>query len=138
MKVGLEHFRKAIIFSPTKPLSEQIWRVCRDHLSIEDEKIVLFTGNVSSDKRCEMFKHAQINVRTWDKIKDPEVIVHFLMQKYPKIIEEFYRIKASENSEILISELGRKKGFLVKGNEVDKDRTSRLILRDFQEGRIKV
>ena len=55
---------KAIIFSPTKPLSEQIWRVCRDHLSIEDEKIVLFTGNVSSDKRCEMFKHAQIIIST--------------------------------------------------------------------------
>ena len=125
--------------SPESGFTKGIQKVkITEKIYLIDTPGVIPTSEDSSIKKQNLFKHAQINVRTWDKIKDPEVIVHFLMQKYPKIIEEFYRIKASENSEILISELGRKKGFLVKGNEVDKDRTSRLILRDFQEGRIKV
>ncbi len=40
--------------------------------------------------------------------------------------------------EVLIEKLGRKKGFLGKGGVVDEDRTARLILRDWQEGRIRV
>ena len=40
--------------------------------------------------------------------------------------------------EILIEALGRKKGFLGKGGIVDEDRTARLILRDWQEGKIRV
>jgi len=39
---------------------------------------------------------------------------------------------------LLIEELGRKKGLLRKGNLVDIDRTSRLILKDWQEGNIIV
>jgi hypothetical protein len=86
----------------------------------------------------DLFKHAKINVRRWDKIKDPESIVHSLVQEYPGVFERFYKIRAKGDSEILLEELGRRKGFLVKGNEVDKDRTSRAILRDFQEGRIRI
>ena len=86
----------------------------------------------------DLVKHAQINVRMWDKVKEPEIIINNLMQKYPGLFEEFYKIKANGNSEILIEKLGRKKGFLLKGNEIDRDRASRLILRDFQEGRIRV
>ncbi|MBS3155596.1 50S ribosome-binding GTPase [Candidatus Woesearchaeota archaeon] len=86
----------------------------------------------------DLVKHAQINVRMWDKVKEPEMIVDDLMKKYPELFEKFYKIKANGNSEILIEKLGRKKGFLLKGDEIDRDRTSRLILRNFQEGRIRV
>ena len=57
-------------------------------------------------------------------------------------IEEFYGVKFIEengaNVEALIERLGRKKGFLGKGGTVDEDRTARVILRDWQEGKIRV
>ena len=53
-------------------------------------------------------------------------------------IGKFYGIEFGRDVEILIEELGRKRGFLVKGGVVDEDRTARLILRDWQEGRIRV
>jgi len=99
---------------------------------------VIPSSEDSNIREKDLFKHAQINVVRWDKIKDPEAIVHDLMQKYPGMFERFYNINAEEDSEILIEELGRKKAFLVKGNEIHKDRTSRLIIKDFQEGKVKV
>ena len=53
------------------------------------------------------------------------------------VFDKFYDVEAKGNAEILIEELGKKKGFMKKGGEVDEDRTSRFIIRDWQEGRIK-
>lgn len=83
-------------------------------------------------------KHAKINVKTYDKIKDPEMVIAELMKKYPNSFEKFYEINAKGDSEMLIENLGKKRHFLRKGGEVDVDRTSRLILRDWQEGKIRI
>ena len=71
-------------------------------------------------------------------------------------IEEFYGVGASRDDggqmtedgkeregeevdvEAFIEELGRKRGFLGKGGVVDVDRTARIVLRDWQEGRIRI
>ncbi|MEK6945827.1 MAG: GTPase [Nanoarchaeota archaeon] len=95
--------------------------------STEDAKI----------KNKDMYKHLKINVIRWDRIKEPEMMVHYLMLQYPGVLETFYDIKADGNSEILIDELGTRKNFFLKGKEVDVDRTSRVIIRDFQDGRIR-
>ena len=65
------------------------------------------------------------------------MVVSNLMKQYPSI-ENFYGVKADGDAEILIEQVGKKKHFLVKGGEVDADRTARLILKDFQEGKIEV
>lgn len=83
-------------------------------------------------------KHAKIGVRTYDKVKDPDFIVASLMEKYSKEIQDFYKIDAQGNSETLIEQLGRQKNLLKKGNEVNTDRTARFILKDWQDGKIRV
>ena len=83
-------------------------------------------------------KQGKIGARTIDKIKDPEIIIIKLMEEYSNKIEKFYKINAQGNHETLIEQLGRKKNFLKKGGVVDDDRTSRQIIRDWQEGRIRV
>ena len=83
-------------------------------------------------------KHAEIGVKTYDRVKDPELIVSELMRKYPKLIEKFYKIDANSDSEILLEKIGEQKRFLKKGGEIDADRTARLVLRDWQTGKIKI
>lgn len=61
-----------------------------------------------------------------------------MIKEFPGIFEKFYNISSESNPEILIEKLGRKKGFLKKGGEVDEDKTARIILRDWQEGKIKI
>ncbi len=55
---------KILLLSPTKPLCEQHQSTFRKHLELPEEKIVLFTGEVSPEKREELWKEAQIIIST--------------------------------------------------------------------------
>ncbi|MFZ5954799.1 MAG: YlqF/YawG family GTPase [Nanoarchaeota archaeon] len=91
----------------------------------------------SGTKREVIADNTIVGARTFDQVKDPEFIISKLMDKYSKQIEKFYEIEAEGDAEMLIEKLAKKKGFLIKGNEPDIDRTSRLILRDWQLGKIR-
>jgi len=51
---------KILILAPTKPLAEQHLRTFKQSLDFPEEKITLFTGSVSPQKRAEIWKTAQI------------------------------------------------------------------------------
>lgn len=85
-----------------------------------------------------LVKHPQIGAVTWDKVKNPDLVVDQLMKEYPGILEKHYKIQAKMDSEFLIEKLGRKLNYLKKGNFVDEIRTAKQILRDWQEGKIRV
>lgn len=91
----------------------------------------------SSSNVQMMSRHTKLGARSYSQVKEPEVAVADLVREFPSVLDEFYGIEAKGDSEILIEKLGRKKGFLKKGNEINEDQTARLILKDWQEGRIK-
>lgn len=109
-----------------------------ENILVLDTPGVIPESESSTPTMKALAKHGQISVRTYDKVKEPEFVVASLVQKFPNIFEEFYGIKANGNSELLIDEIGRKKNLIKKGNEVDTDRAARIILKDWQEGKIKV
>ncbi len=55
---------KCLILAPTKPLVDQHATTLRTHLPTLAEQIVVFTGNVSPEKRALLWKDAQIIVTT--------------------------------------------------------------------------
>lgn len=83
-------------------------------------------------------KHAKVGARDYSKVKDPEIAVFELMKDYSKSIESFYDVNVKGDSEELIEIIGKKKGFMKRGGKVNEDKTARLILKDWQTGRIKV
>jgi len=83
-------------------------------------------------------KFSQIGAIDWNKIRDPEMVVDSLMKEYPDALQKHYALDAQNDSEILIEELGRKLNYLKKGNQVDEIRTSKQVLRDWQEGKIRI
>jgi len=105
---------------------------------IIDTPGVIAKGEDSNIKRSDLKKQAEIGVRTFDKVKNPEFIVSELMKEHPALLENFYRIGADGDAEILLEKLGRRNNFLKKGNVVDIDRTARLILREWQKGNIRM
>ncbi len=64
---------KVLVLSPTRPLVEQHAGFFRNHLKLEDERIVALTGDVSPEKRKEMWSRARIIVST------PQVIENDLI-----------------------------------------------------------
>lgn len=82
--------------------------------------------------------HAKVGARNYDKVKNPEFIVQDLLLNYSKEICSYYGLEEEKEAEIFLEKLGRKKNFLISGGNVDIDRTARLVLKDWQEGKIKL
>jgi len=112
-------------------------------IKFTEDIILLDTPGVIPDTEdsnisiADLKKHAQINVRTYGKIKNPDFIILDIMKKHPNKIQEYYKIK-TDDVEVLLEKLGKKRNFLKKGGEVDTDRTARLILKEIQEGKIQI
>jgi len=92
----------------------------REYSSIDAEKIS---------------QHAMIGARDYHKIKEPELTVSHLIKMRKSLFEDFYKIKFKD-AEDLIEKLGKKKNILKKGGVVNEDKTARLIVKDWQEGKI--
>ncbi|MEK6884984.1 MAG: hypothetical protein AABY22_35460, partial [Nanoarchaeota archaeon] len=84
-----------------------------------------------------MIKHAKIGIKNYDKIKDPEFVVYNLMKENPNLVESSYNMESNSDPDDFLEKLGRKKHFLRKGNQIDIDRTAKLIIKDWQTGNIK-
>ena len=92
-------------------------------------------SNILTEK---ISKHAKVGGRSYNQIKDPEMVMVSIIKEYPGVLEKHYNIQANGNSDILFEEIGKRHGFLKKGGLVDENRTARFILREWQEGKIKV
>ncbi|MEM4230315.1 MAG: GTPase [Candidatus Pacearchaeota archaeon] len=131
--------RYAVKTSPKAGFTRGIQKI-----KFSENVIVLDTPGVISEKEYshlileKIAKHAKISARTWSEVKEPEFVVAKLMKQYPGVLEKHYNINAEGNSEFLIETLGKKKNWLIKGSEVDIDRTARFILKEWQEGKIKI
>lgn len=108
-----------------------------DKVVMLDSPGIIPNKEYSSSNVRMMSQHTRLGARGYSQVKDPEAAVSDLVRDFPRVFDEFYGIDAKGNSEILLEELGRKKNFLKKGNEVNADQTARFILKDWQEGRIR-
>jgi len=105
--------------------------------------LLLDTPGVMPEKEApaHRFEHVRklsiIGVQTYDKVKNPEFVVYEIMKANPEVLEKFYGVEASGDAEKLIEELGKRHNFLAKGGKIDSDRTARMILKDWQTGKIK-
>ncbi len=112
-------------------------------IRFSDRIIILDTpGVIIDDKRTginreSLAKYTKIGVKTYDKTKNPDFDVMEIMKEYPGVLESHYDVDANGDVELLLEELGRKLKFLRKGNAVDVDRTARLILKEWQSGKIR-
>jgi ribosome biogenesis GTPase A len=76
------------------------------------------------------------------KTENPERIAYSLMKKLRKTgsLQEKYKIKIDkEDSDYdIFLKIGEKKKLLIKGGEVDEDKLARVIVSDWQKGKIKI
>lgn len=126
--------------APTSP--EAGFTKAQQKVRFSKNIVILDTPGVFQEKehpetdKAALRKHALIGVKTFNRIKDPDMIVSDLMKENKGSMESFYGINAEGDAEVLIEELGRKKKFLKKGNAVDVIRTAKKILEDWQSGKI--
>ncbi|MBM3231808.1 hypothetical protein FJZ21_00305 [Candidatus Pacearchaeota archaeon] len=108
-----------------------------EKLMLLDTPGVMSDEDAAASQLAHLKKHAMIGVRTYDSTKNPEFVVAQIMHDNPNLFESHYNIQANGDSEILLEELGKKRSLLLKGGIVDMDRVARLVLKDWQSGKIR-
>jgi len=90
-------------------------------------------------------RYGLIGARDTEKLRNPSLvadkIIKMFMKGNKKAFENFYNIKLTkeeEDYESIIEKLGRKKSFLARGNKVDEHRTVVVIIKDWQQGKLKL
>jgi hypothetical protein len=92
----------------------------------------------SQQDKEKISNHAKLGARSYSQVKEPELVVATIIRDYPGILERTYKINSKGDSEKLLEELGKRKGFLKRGGEVNEDATARLIIKDWQTRKIKL
>jgi ribosome biogenesis GTPase A len=103
-----------------------------------DSPGIIPENEYSPQDREKISNNAKLGARSYSQVREPELVIVSIMRDYPNVLEKSYRINAKGNPETLLEELGKRKGFLKKGGEVNEDTTARLIIKDWQSGKIKL
>lgn len=66
-------------------------------------------------------------------------IIKMLLNYDKNVLENCYEIKISDNEDFnIFEEIGKKKGFLLKGGVIDERRAALLVVKDWQRGKLRL
>ncbi len=89
-------------------------------------------------KTEKLARHTKLNARASSQVRNPENVVTLIMEEHPELLEKHYNIDAKGDVDYFLEELGKKRGFLKKGGETNTDMGARVVLKDWQTGKIKL
>ena len=107
-------------------------------IKVDNKLLFLDTPGVIPYKENDAEKHAIISTVDYNKAKDLDLIVMQLMEKFKGKIEEHFNVEVNLDFEEKIEEIAKSKNLLRKGGVPDIERTCRLILKEWQEGKIRI
>ena len=108
-----------------------------ENILLLDSPGIIPTDEYSMTSEEKIALHVKVGGRSHSQIKNPELALNEIVKSNKKELEIFYKINF-KTAEDLIEKIGKKKGFLKKGGEIDSDRAARFVLKDWQLGIIKV
>jgi ribosome biogenesis GTPase A len=114
----------------------------------KDIKLIDSPGVIPLSKDDEI-RYGLIGARDSSMLRNPEIVADALIKlfliKHKKAFTEYYKLeledidKADEGyTEEIIIKIGKKRNFLLKGGKIDENRASIMIVRDWQEGRLRL
>jgi len=112
-------------------------------ISISKEIKLLDSPGVIPLKKDDEIRYGLIGAKDTEALKNPEIVAHavikLFIKKNKKGFEEFYKIKIDDESvEDVVNKIAEKKAYLLKGNRLDENRAIMVIVRDWQQGRLRL
>jgi len=107
----------------------------------QEIKLIDSPGVIPLQKEDEI-RYGLIGAKDNEALKNPGLvayaIIKLFLEKNKKAFEKFYNIEMSGSCEDIVNKIAEKKSFLLKGGIFDENRTFALIVRDWQEGRLRL
>ena len=109
-------------------------------IKVEDRMLLLDTPGVLWPKFES--EELALNLAFIGSIKDEVIpkeevalkLVELLGKKYPDLLEKRYGVETSQSPLEIMEEIARKRGAIMRGNEVDYSRVTDIILDEFRKG----
>ena len=113
----------------------------------KDIKLIDSPGVIPLGKDDEV-RYGLIGAKDNERLHHPDVvgdaIIKLFLQNNPKALEKHFNItisdeeKASQDSYAVLLKITEKKRFLLKGGELDENKTYQQIIREWQEGKLRL
>lgn len=104
-----------------------------------DERILMIDtpGVVPYGEKDEL-KHILIGTMDYHKVKHPVDALESVMERYPGTIEKHFQVEPGESHEETIERVALKMHLLKKGGVPDVERAARMVIREFQRGKLRL
>ncbi len=107
-----------------------------------DEIKLIDTPGVIPLQNDDEVRYGLIGARNPEKLKNSEIVTNSLIKLFaknnPASFEKQYGVVPSDDEEFVLSEIAKKKCNLLKGGELDINRTARMIVKDWQDGKLRI
>jgi ribosome biogenesis GTPase A len=111
-------------------------------ISVNKEIKLIDSPGVIPLKREDEIRYGLIGAKDTEALKNPEIVAHavikLFLKKNKKAFEEFYKINMTGNAEDIVNKIAVKKAYLLKGGRADENRAIMVIVRDWQQGRLRL
>ena len=127
--------KKAPISSRAGTTHGQQWIKFKENIMIID------SPGVIPLRENDEIRLALIGSRNPEKLKNLDLVAYKIVNlfKYSNNLEKYYKIEFKNKSpEEIFEKIGRKKGYLKKGNEIDEKRIAINLVRDWQSGKLRL
>lgn len=98
---------------------------------------LLDTPGVIPYKNRNKMMQAYIAALDINKMKDPSIVAQEIIEFLDGIIEDYYNVPKSEDTDETLEKIAVNLNLLKKGNKPDLKRASRKIILDWQKGKIR-
>jgi ribosome biogenesis GTPase A len=105
----------------------------KQHVRVSKKLVLIDTPGVIPYMEKDNYKQALIGTINVAKIKNPDLLVMSIMENNPGLIERKYDVKSDEYKEIVLENIAKKRGVLLKGGVPDIRRMAEMILQNLQK-----
>ncbi len=86
---------------------------------------------------CRLAASGAIGDNAFDTVEVGLTTAQYLAEKYPALLLKRYKLPTMPETPLqIIEEVGKRRGCLIKGGDIDHHRAAELILREFRAGNI--
>jgi len=137
---GLAHKKKVKVSKKAGTTHGMHW------INVSDDMKIIDSPGVIPLQADDDLRYGLIGARDIEKIRDPENvcygIIKMFMKHNKKAFEEHFDISISKEEEddndIIVEKIGMKKSYLKKGGVVDENRTFTNVIKDWQDGKLRL
>ncbi|GAW92831.1 ribosome biogenesis GTPase YlqF [Calderihabitans maritimus] len=113
------------------------WIRLRRDLELLDTPGVLWPKLTDAEIGFKLILVGTISELVYDEAEVATELVEFLQEHYPQVLSNRYRLgNLTSNAKKVLEQIGRKRGCLLPGGEVDYQKAGKILLRDFREGKL--